>query len=148
MSDHLKSVVWSHLSALRRPDLAIKQNKNLRDALICVMMYRYKPEQRERERCWDAELTQSLELSGIQWLVGGKQVSAGRTRFVLEDSQSEPPVSHYLLVACVAVYFCFKSTLRLITVSAVAGRCFKCGFSSTFPLSCLNILLTIWSYTL
>lgn len=94
---------------------------------VCVTRYRYEAEQRE-QRCWEPALTQMLELASTEWLVGGKRLSAGRTRFVLDDGQSEPPASHYLLVACRAAHFCFKSTLRLITVSAVAGRCFKCVF--------------------
>lgn len=46
---------------------------------------------------WGYVLTQILQFSN-GWLVDGNQTSAGRTSFRLEDSQSEPFSSHYLLL--------------------------------------------------
>lgn len=87
---------------------------------VCVTTYGYIPEQTEKQRHWDPALTQIREPS-TEGLVGGKHLSAGRTGFELEDSQSEPPASHYLLVACRAAHFCFRSMVGLITVSVAAG---------------------------
>lgn len=136
MSEHVNSLWTSrgrvHISAPENHNLWFK-NQNLGDKFDALRLrltrYGCKPEQTEQQRRRDPALTQILEPC-TEWLVSGKHLSAGRTGLELEDGQSEPPASHYLLVACGAAHFCFRSMVRLITVSAVAGtwRCFKCGF--------------------